>query len=78
MSSTGVPNSLYFSLFVFQSCPAIQVYSSSNIEQALTAAAESFCSQEVAVDEGRRTVTTSKIFHWYASDFGSSERQLLQ
>jgi hypothetical protein len=61
-----------------KSCPAIQVYSSSNIEQALTAAAESFCSQEVAVDEGRRTVTTSKIFHWYASDFGSSERQLLQ
>lgn len=62
----------------FQSCPAIQVYSSSNIDRALTLAAQSFCSQEVEVDQMTRTVTTSKIFHWYARDFGSTEREILQ
>ena len=61
-----------------QSCPAIQVYSGSNVERALTLAAGSFCSQEVAVSEAERRVTTSKIFHWYASDFGSTERERLQ
>ena len=61
-----------------QSCPAIQVYSGSNVERALTLAAGSFCSQEVAVSEAERRVTTSKIFHWYARDFGSTERERLQ
>ena len=30
------------------------------------------------MSEGDRSVAVSKIFHWYASDFGSSERELLQ
>jgi hypothetical protein len=61
-----------------KSCPAIQVYSSSNIDRALTMAAQSFCSQEVAVNETERTVTVSKIFHWYARDFGTTEREMLK
>ncbi len=59
-----------------QSCPAIQVYSGTNLELALSSAATNFCSQEVHVTEGG--VVMSKIFHWYASDFGATERELLQ
>ncbi len=59
-----------------QSCPAIQVYSGSNLERALTSAAENFCAQEVVV--GEKNVVMSKIFHWYASDFGDTKKELLQ
>lgn len=61
-----------------QSCPAIQVYSAQNLERALSAAAASFCSQEVEVEEEEGRVTLSKIFQWYASDFGSSQREQLR
>ena len=61
-----------------QSCPSIQVYSSKNLDRGLNAAARSFCSQEVRVDVGARRVSLSKIFEWYATDFGSNERELLQ
>ena len=76
--SAGLDVCSHFPLSPSQSCPAIQVYSSSNLDRALTAAAQSFSSQEVELDGDTRTVTTSKIFHWYASDFGSSERELLK
>lgn len=70
-----------------QSCPAIQVYSAQNLDSALASATHSFCSQEVEVEEGKvgggegvegGRVTLSKIFHWYAADFGSSEQELLR
>ena len=73
-----------------QSCPAIQVYSGLNIDAALSSAACSFCAQEVVVEgggegvegggevvEGGR-VKMSKIFHWYADDFGSSQTERLR
>ncbi|XP_064384202.1 uncharacterized protein LOC135333215 [Halichondria panicea] len=59
-----------------KSCPAIQVYSGTNLELALNSAATNFCSQEVEVTAGG--VVISKIFHWYASDFGATEKELLQ
>ena len=59
-----------------QSCPAIQVYSAHNLERGLHSAATNFCSQEVGVASG--SVSLSMIFRWYAVDFGSSDRELLQ
>ncbi|XP_065913569.1 uncharacterized protein [Dysidea avara] len=58
-----------------KSCPAIQVYTSDNLDRALEGAARSFCGQEVNV-EGNK-VTVSKILEWYASDFGANENELL-
>ena len=63
---------------VSQSCPSIQVYSSKNLDRGLNAAAKNFCSQEVQVDVAARRVSLSKIFEWYATDFGANEREFLQ
>jgi acyl transferase domain-containing protein len=55
----------YFEPFLFQliinirslqSCPAINVYSTTNLERGLKAAAENFCSQEVHVDMNAKRV----------------------
>ena len=61
-----------------QSCPPIQVYSAKNLERGLAMAARNFCAQEVEVVPEARRVRLSKIFLWYGSDFGASERELLQ
>lgn len=61
-----------------KSCPAIQVYSEENLEQALTMAAQSFCSQEVNISPAGMKVSVNKILQWYASDFGSSVDQILR
>ena len=61
-----------------QSCPAIQVYSAKNIERGLDQAAMSFCEQEVDITPDSRQVLLSKIFQWYACDFGGTERDVLQ
>jgi hypothetical protein len=39
-----------------QSCPAINVYSTTNLERGLEAAAQNFCSQEVHVDMNAKRV----------------------
>ncbi|KAJ7381209.1 hypothetical protein OS493_004810 [Desmophyllum pertusum] len=59
-----------------KSCPAIRVFSAENLEQGLEAAAKSFCSQEVCVDNDR--VILSRIFLWYKTDFGSSDIECLR
>lgn len=59
-----------------KSCPAIQVYSAHNLERGLHSAATNFCSQQVGVASS--SVSLSMIFRWYAVDFGSSDRELLQ
>eukprot|EP00731_Ephydatia_muelleri_P024961 Em0017g44a len=61
-----------------KSCPAIQVYSEDNLEQALTMAAQSFCGQEVHIFPPDMKVSVNKILQWYASDFGSSVDQILR
>ncbi|GLI62777.1 hypothetical protein VaNZ11_005523 [Volvox africanus] len=53
-----------------KSCPPIKLYTPSNLEEGLAAAAEAFCVGEVLVDRARREVRLSKIFKWYAIDFG--------
>lgn len=61
-----------------KSCPSIQVYSAKNLDRGLNAAAKNFCSQEVRVNIVARRVSLSKIFEWYATDFGANERELLK
>ncbi|GIL75698.1 hypothetical protein Vretimale_15254 [Volvox reticuliferus] len=45
-----------------KSCPPIKLYTPSNLEEGLAAAAEAFCAGEVLVDRARREVRLSKIF----------------
>ncbi|XP_073234466.1 uncharacterized protein [Porites lutea] len=59
-----------------KSCPAINVFSAKNLDFALQAAAQNFCSQEVCVDDSK--VSLSKIFLWYKADFGSTEKECLR
>lgn len=59
-----------------KSCPAIRVFTAKNLEHGLEAAAKSFCSQEVCVDSNK--VILSKIFLWYKTDFGSSDKECLR
>ena len=44
---------LPFFHFYKQSCPAISVFSAKNLDFALQAAAQNFCSQEVCVDDSK-------------------------
>lgn len=58
-----------------KSCPAIRVFSGENLERGLDAAAKNFCSQEVCVDNNM--IILSRIFMWYKTDFGSTDRECL-
>ena len=60
-----------------KSCPPIRVYDAKNLDTALQWATEGFCSEEVIVNEAKRTVTLSRIFQWYAKDFGRKPKQVL-
>jgi hypothetical protein len=44
------------------------------INEELKAAAESFLESDegVKIDSGKKTVSISKLFKWYADDFGGS------
>merc|ERR1712125_28311 len=56
-----------------RSCPPIKKYTSANIDEELEVSAQAFCDQDdnVEVDMVDGTLTLSKIFCWYSSDFGS-------
>ena len=62
-----------------KSCPPIRVFDAENLELGLEAAAEAFVEDDVEMAEadGVLTVTMSKIFQWYAGDFGSSREDTL-
>lgn len=54
-----------------ESCPPIGVYNAERIDEQLDAAAYSFINGgEVQVDLTQNVVTLSKVFQWYAPDFG--------
>ncbi|KAK3745474.1 hypothetical protein QZH41_020056, partial [Actinostola sp. cb2023] len=77
LTVTDVDPRIHFALVCgAKSCPAINVYSESNLEHGLTAAARSFCSQEVHIDGMK--VMLSKIFIWYKQDFASDDKSLLR
>ncbi len=55
------------------SCPPINVYDEATIDQQLDLAAQNFINGgEFAVDLEHKRIVMSKIFQWYAPDFGGS------
>lgn len=60
------------------SCPALEFYTSDNLDEMLTVAAESFVAATTQVDEASGTVTLSKILDWYGGDFGGNKRELIK
>lgn len=56
-----------------ESCPPIGFYSPQHLDSQLTLATQNFInSSEVQIDTSHQTATLSKIFQWYAPDFGAS------
>lgn len=61
------------------SCPFIDVYTPENLEQELTIAAEAFINGGGAMlDRDRHGISLSRIFLWYARDFGATQAQRLR
>ena len=58
------------------SCPPIGVYSGTNLQRQLQMASNSFLESTVAV--GSDSVTLSKLLLWYRSDFGVTDKQVLE
>jgi hypothetical protein len=61
-----------------KSCPPIKLYAADTLDEGLDAAAEAFCASEVDVDATARAVSLSKIFKWYAVDFGADKAARLR
>ncbi|GAX80471.1 hypothetical protein CEUSTIGMA_g7910.t1 [Chlamydomonas eustigma] len=61
-----------------KSCPPIKLYTADNLDEGLNAAGEAFCGSEIEVDKVQRVVRMSKIFKWYASDFGANQTERLR
>lgn len=53
-----------------RSCPPIAVYAADTIDEQLTLATRSFVSADLIVDASRNEINISRIFSWYADDFG--------
>uniref|UniRef100_A0A7S4HGZ1 DEP domain-containing protein n=1 Tax=Vannella robusta TaxID=1487602 RepID=A0A7S4HGZ1_9EUKA len=60
-----------------KSCPPIKVYNAETIDEALQIATESFISEEVVADLAKREVKMSRLFDWFANDFGESQEDIL-
>lgn len=60
------------------SCPPVAAYDAARINEQLDAAARSFISQTVAVDLPAASIRLSRIFKWYASDFGPTSADLVR
>ncbi len=60
-----------------KSCPAIRTYSATHIDDELNSATNAFLDSGGIVMK-KRHIYLSKIFDWYAADFGGSNRQILE
>jgi len=56
-----------------KSCPPIAFYTFENINKQLDDAMHSFIISETAIDIPNKTITTSKLLHWYRGDFGGTK-----
>jgi len=55
------------------SCPPIEVYTPEKLEKELTIAGEAFLNGGgIMIDRGKNHVSLSRIFSWYAADFGKT------
>ena len=53
-----------------KSCPPIGIYTPEQIDRQLDLAARNFITQEVSYDSETNTLKLSRIFQWFAVDFG--------
>jgi hypothetical protein len=61
------------------SCPPIEVYTAADLDRQLTVSAQAFLgSGGAGLDKARDRVTLSRIFKWYAVDFGPSQAERLR
>ncbi len=61
------------------SCPFIDVYTPENLEEELTTASQAFVNSGGAVlDRSRQSISLSRIFKWYAQDFGATQAERLR
>ena len=61
-----------------RSSPSIVIYSSTNLEKTLNMVTSSHCNMEIDVELDNARVHLSKLFHWYRSDFGRSDLEVLR
>lgn len=54
------------------SCPAVRFYDAPQVDAQLEAATRHFIAQHVAHDPASNTLTLSRLWAWYAPDFGGS------
>jgi hypothetical protein len=60
------------------SCPFIDVYTPENLEEELTIASETLVNSGGAVlDRTHQAISLSRIFKWYARDFGATQAERL-
>jgi len=60
------------------SCPPIAFYSSEKIDEELTIAGRAFLNGGgIQLDRQRNRIILSRIFKWYAADFGDSNAEIL-
>lgn len=60
------------------SCPFIDVYTPDNLEEELNIASETFINSGGAVlDPTHHSISLSRVFKWYAGDFGATRAELL-
>jgi hypothetical protein len=61
-------------------CPPISAYRADRIDDQLDAATAAFVNSpsEVRVDTERSVLHLSRLFHWYADDFGAADNAALR
>lgn len=77
----GVDPRIHFALNCgARSCPAIRLYCPRTLQRALDRATEHFFRTpgNAVVDEASRTLSLSKILHWYIDDFGGNLRAVVE
>jgi hypothetical protein len=61
------------------SCPPIEIYTAENLDKELTISGETFMNAgAIKIQRETRFVSLSRIFQWYAGDFGRNEAERLR
>ncbi len=61
------------------SCPPIEVYTAPNLDEELEISGKTFLnSGGIQIDEGNQKVKLSRVFKWYAKDFGQTSAERLR
>ena len=61
-----------------KSCPPIKTFTSSDIDQELKTATESYLENDDAIKIDGNVVHLSMLFNWYSSDFGNGKIEILR